>query len=266
MKKFTVKQPTDLKNFTDSTYPQGSFYFNALLRSSDIRVNGIKVSKNMRLKINDEVIYYTTCKQEQKPSHLRVFEDDDLYIADKFSGVSTEALSCELGLIAVHRLDRNTQGLIAFARKQRAADELIRIFRERAAEKQYLCLAKNSFKETQATLTAYLHKDEAASKVSIGDRPGEGFVRIITEYSVLENHGDVALVQVTLHTGRTHQIRAHLAHIGCPVLGDEKYGDEALNKKYGVRRQCLVSKRLAFTLNGTAYSFESSFVPCLPEN
>ena len=77
---------------------------------------------------------------------------------------------------------------------------------------------------------------------------------------------DIALVQITLHTGKTHQIRAHTAHIGCPVLGDEKYGDGALNKKYAVKRQCLVAKFLQFNLDGklkylNGKTFESRFTP-----
>lgn len=264
MKKFTAKQEIDLKSFTDITYPQGSFYFSRLLRSSDIRVNGVKVSKNLSLRVGDEVTYYTTPKQEQKASHLCVYEDDKIYVADKHDGVSTEALACELSLIPAHRLDRNTSGVMLFAKSQTVADGLIGLFRLRRVNKKYLCFAKNSFASSAAVLTAYLSKDERASRVTVSDSPKSGYVAIVTEYKVLREFGDYALVEVALHTGRTHQIRAHLAHIGCPVLGDEKYGDEALNAKYSVRRQCLVCKQLSFELNGKEYSFESSFVPQLP--
>lgn len=270
MRKFTVKFKTNLKDFTDCTFPQGSFCFARLLRDRDIKVNGARVNKNVSLSPDDEVTYYTTAKQEEMKSHYTVYEDENVYIADKLSGVSAEGLLSELCLrgefYAVHRLDRNTQGLIAFAKNKTAEEELLAAFKERRTIKTYLALCKNNFKRESQTLTAYLLKDEKTATVRVYDREVNGAVKIITEYAVVEKRGDIALVRITLHTGRTHQIRAHTAHIGCPVLGDEKYGDRELNAKYGVKRQCLVSKTLAFCftdrlsyLNGK--NFVSSFEP-----
>ena len=96
--------------------------------------------------------------------------------------------------------------------------------------------------------------------------PCAGALTAVTEYRVEERMDGIALVNIALHTGRTHQIRAHMAFIGCPVLGDEKYGDGALNKKYGARRQRLVSKTLQFELEGPLkylndIKFISRFVP-----
>ena len=96
MKKFTVRNDTNLKDFTDSVYPQGSFCFAALLRAKDIKVNGVRAAKNVSLSAGDEVAYYTTLKQESMPSHKTVYEDGNVYIADKFSGVSFEGLLSEL--------------------------------------------------------------------------------------------------------------------------------------------------------------------------
>jgi 23S rRNA pseudouridine955/2504/2580 synthase len=270
MKKFTVKIPTNLKDFTDSTYPQGSFYLSALLRAGDVKVNGERVKKNVQLSVGDEVAYYTTKKQEEKPSHFVVYQDDNILVADKVSGVSHEALTSELqakgNYIAVHRLDRNTSGLIVYAKNNEVEKVLLDAFRDKDVTKTYLCFAKNRFKKESDYLTSYLKKDEKEGKVTICDEQKNGYVKIVTEYKVLKKFGDYALCEVTLHTGKTHQIRAHLAHIGCPVLGDEKYGDEELNKKYGVKRQLLVAKRLKFNLIG-AYEYlnnltlESSFSP-----
>lgn len=265
MKKFIVDRNTNLKDFTDSTYPQGSFYLSALLRALDVRVNGVKVNKNLPLNAGDEVIYYTTPAQESKKSHEKLFEDEKIYAADKESGVSTEALACELGLLPVHRLDRNTCGVIIFAKSKEVKERLVELFYGQKVQKTYLCFAKNNFKTQFATLTAYLSKDSKESMVKISDRERPGFSRIMTEYKVLSVYGDYVLAEVNLHTGKTHQIRAHLAHIGCPVLGDEKYGDESLNKKYGVRRQILVSKKIAFSLDGKKYEIESNFLPGIPE-
>lgn len=254
MKKFTVTTPANLKEFTDATYPQGSFCFAALLRERDIKVNGVRVGRDTPLKAGDEVAYYTTPRQESLKSHNVVYEDGNVLIADKLDGVETTALLCELRaggeFYAVHRLDRNTKGLIVFAKNKGAEEELLAAFKERRVEKTYLALCKNNFKKDTAVLTAYLKKNAEDACVQVSDREAAGSVKIVTEYRVLEKRGDIALVEVTLHTGKTHQIRAHTAHIGCPVLGDNKYGDGALNKKYGVKRQCLVSYRLCFKTGG----------------
>ena len=268
MKKFIATQENNLKDFTDSVYPQGGFCFARLLKNKDIKVNGARVNCNVALKAGDEVVYYTSQKQEQMPSHTTVYEDENIYIADKPSGVSSEGLFselCEKGeFYAVHRLDRNTEGLIVFAKNKTAEDELLSAFKERTMQKTYLALCKNSFKQPSARLTAYLTKDDKRGLVTVFNSPQGGAVKIITEYQVLEERGDIALVKIILHTGRTHQIRAHTAFIGCPVLGDEKYGDTALNKKYAARRQRLIAKYLSFNFSGklsylNGKTFESGF-------
>lgn len=270
MKKFKVENPSDLKTFTDEHYPQGSFAFAALLHARDIRVNGVRTSKNVPLHVGDEVTYFTSPAQEAKLSHNVIFEDENVRVCDKFSGVSTEGLASELNFngsyFAVHRLDRNTSGVIIFAKNAAAKAELEATFKEHRAHKTYLALCKNCFSSRGCVLTAYLFKEEKSATVRISDVPRAGYLRIVTEYQVEETMGDIALVKLALHTGRTHQIRAQMAHIGCPVLGDEKYGDQALNKKYGARRQRLVAKQLSFELSGelsylSSKTFTSSCTP-----
>ena len=268
MKIFNVTEEINLKDFTDAVYPQGAFCLAALLRQKDVKINGVRVNKNTPLKRGDEVVYYTTPRQEGKPSHTVVYEDENIYIADKPDGVSSEGLFSELTqkgeFYAVHRLDRNTQGLIIYAKNKGAEEELLSAFRDRKITKTYIALCKNSFKNAGAVLTAYLVKDEKKNEVKIYPSPKDGAVKIITEYSFVEDRGDIALIKIILHTGKTHQIRAHTAFIGCPVLGDEKYGDGLLNAKYAARRQRLVAKYLNFNLDGNlsylnGKVFESGF-------
>lgn len=268
MKKFTVTQDGSLKDFTASVYPQGSFCLAALLRGRDVKINGARVGSDTKLKAGDEVVYYTTPKQEQKPSHTVVFEDENVYIADKASGVTSEGLYSELcgrgEFYAVHRLDTNTQGLMVYAKGKRAEEELLRAFKERTVTKIYHAVCKNSFVRQSGILRAYLVKDGARGEVKIFSSPQRGSSEIVTEYTVKEDRGDTALVEIILHTGKTHQIRAHTAFIGCPVLGDGKYGDSALNKKYAATRQRLVAKYIGFRFRGelsylNGIVFESSF-------
>lgn len=269
MKTFICAQPQTLRDFTDCTYPQGSFCFAQLLRARDIKVNGARVNSNVSLKEGDEVVYYTSARQENAPSHTDIYEDGNLLVADKFSGVSSEGLCSELNTYGVyypvHRLDRNTCGLILFAKSKEAEKELLRVFKDRDVQKTYMAVCRDGFKEPEKTLTAYMKKDSKEALVKVFASPGRGLQKIITGYKVLQKGGGLALVEVRLYTGKTHQIRAHMSYMGCPVLGDNKYGDEALNRRYGLSRQCLISKRIEFSalsgcfeyLNGMA--FQSSF-------
>ena len=120
MKKFVVPKSQSLKEFTDETYAQGSFALARLLRERDVRVNGVRTGKNVMLAAGDEVAYYTTPREEAVPFYGIVYLDENVLIADKHAGVSSEALFAALreayGARFIHRLDRNTSGLIAFAR------------------------------------------------------------------------------------------------------------------------------------------------------
>ena len=255
MLQLTVEKSQNLKEFTETHYAQGSFFWNYLLKNREIKVNGVRVSKDIPLQEGDVVAYYLTKKQEEKPAFYIVYEDENLLVIDKESGVNSEAvfaaLSREQECYFIHRLDRNTQGLLAFALNTRTETALLQAFKEKKVEKRYHALCVGNFPKKADVLTAYLKKDAEKSLVKIYDKPVNGTEKIITEYKVLGAVSEgKTKVEVTLHTGKTHQIRAHLAYVGCPIVGDMKYGNTAKNKEENATRQHLVSKYLRFYLEG----------------
>ena len=269
MKKFTVTEDTRLSAFTDDTCAQASFCLRTLLKNRDVRVNGVRVCTDVPLRRGDEVCYYLTPAQEARRGFSVLYEDENVIVADKESGVNAaavfSALAQEGQTFFIHRLDRNTAGLMIFAKTAAAEEELLAAFRERRVRKVYLALRVGTPSPAHAVLTAYLRKDAASSTVRVSDRPVGDM--IVTEYEVLVP-GETALVKVKLHTGKTHQIRAHLAYIGHPVAGDEKYGDRAFNRARHVTRQRLVAKELTLAGEGVlsylaGRTFVSNFFPKL---
>lgn len=242
---------------------QASFCFRTLLKNRDVKVNGKKTGEDIPLHVGDEVCYYLNQAQEAKTGFTVVYEDEHILVINKESGVNSEAVFsalCEQGeTYFIHRLDRNTSGLLAFAKTKEAEEELLFAFRTRSVDKIYHAVVKGKMPQAHAVLRAYLIKDGKNALVSVSHAPhGE---EIVTEYDVLEERGEISLLKVTLHTGKTHQIRAHLAFEGHPVLGDGKYGDGAFNRKYGATRQRLLSKELTFHTKGAlAYLNGKTFV------
>ncbi len=251
----TADKPQTLREFTDTNYAQASFCFDRLLKDREIKVNGKKTGENVRLQTGDCVQYFLTEKQARKQAYEVLFEDERVCIVDKESGVNVEAVYADLlrkdgEYRFIHRLDRNTCGLLAFARTDGAERALLQTFRERTAEKKYHVVCWGAFPEKHDVLTAYLQKDERRALVKIYDTPRTGTERIVTEYRTLYERDGQTKAEIILHTGKTHQIRAHLAHIGCPVVGDMKYGDAAANRTLGAARQRLVAKSLRFRFSG----------------
>ena len=274
MQKFIVPQRMRLREFTDATYPQGSFALPRLLRARDVRVNGKKTGENVWLSAGDEVAYYTTPAEEAKPFYKEVWRDADVLVADKVSGVNTEALAAHLsrtcGALPVHRLDRNTAGLLVFALNARAEEELLAAFRERAVRKEYEAVCVGIFAEKQARLAAYLVKDAARAQVRIFARPHAGALPVETEYEVLEERGGLSRVRIVLHTGRTHQLRVQCAKHGMPILGDATYGDFKANRRLraasGIGRLFLHCSQTVLHLEMAGNAADFSASAPLPES
>ena len=252
-----------------------------VLRSGEVRVNSGRVKPDYRLRIGDRVRIPPVRVADRKPATPRPldlpirYEDAALLVVDKPSGVAVHGGSgVSFGVIEslratrpqakflelAHRLDRDTSGLLLIAKKRTALVELHRMLRQGEVDKVYLAVAKGEAKKS-LELRESLHKYVTASgerRVSVA----EGGRSAVTRARLLKTNGKFSLLEVHLLTGRTHQIRVHLAHAGHPVVGDDKYGDFALNRELKQRLQ-LHAAKLSFRhpLTGEQVKLESPLPP-----
>jgi 23S rRNA pseudouridine955/2504/2580 synthase len=253
-----------------------------ILRSGEVRVNSGRIKPEYRLQVGDRIRVPPVRVSEPKPSKAKplnlpvVFEDASLIVIDKPSGVAVhggsgvsfgviESLRAERPeakfLELAHRLDRDTSGLLMVAKKRSALVELHRMLRDGEVDKTYLAVVKGSWDRNETELRESLHKyvnAQGERRVSVQE---DGKVAI-TKVKPVKRAAEASLLELRLMTGRTHQIRVHLAHAGHPVLGDDKYGDFPLNRvlaKQGVKRLFLHASRLSLLhpLQEEKLSFES---------
>lgn len=246
-----------------------------ILRSGEVRINKGRVTADRRLKLGDQVRVPPVRlaeKTDDRPVPPRdftpVFEDEAIIVIDKPAGVAVHGGSgVSFGVIEqirqarpatrflelAHRLDRETSGLLIIGKKRSALTRLHDQFRDGAIDKRYLALVKGRWRDPLRNIRLSLFKyltaeGERRVRVSPEGKEAHSVVRLQGTWAT--PFGALSLVEVELRTGRTHQIRVHLSHLGYPILGDEKYGDFELNRglqKKGLKRMFLHAASMRFS-------------------
>ena len=253
------------------------------LRKKDVKINGHPARGDARLEKGDTVRIYLTdellegtkapAPVKSRPVKLSVaYEDENIIIVDKKPGVlchdaegwSPTTLIAEIQAYLrqkgewrpeeensfapalCNRIDRNTGGLVIAAKNAEALRIMDEKIKNREIEKYYLCVVLGQPRPARGRLEGFLFKDAKKNQVYVYDEPRLGALSAVTEYRTLATRGELSLVECHLITGRTHQIRAQMAHADCPLLGDGKYGRERKNRDYGEKMQLLHSYRLRF--------------------
>lgn len=289
--KFITKALPDL--------PKSMMY--RLIRKKDIKVNGKRCEISTRLECGDKVTIYVKDELSAHKQHDMtflnvsadieiVYEDENIIIVNKPVGIDSHSGSGSNDTIInrikhylyikneycpqnessfapslCSRLDRNTCGLITAAKNAAALREINMAIREGLIHKIYHCVTTGYLPEKSDIITAYHKKEESGNIVRISDSPLDGYKIIRTGYRVIEKNRELSLVEITLFTGRTHQIRAHLSHMGAPILGDSKYGSSSVNKKYNIFTQALCAYALRFELpESSPFSYLNKLDICAP--
>ena len=254
------------------------------IRLKRIKLKGKGAKRDTRLAAGDVLQLYINDEFFEKPreenSYLKVgtpklnivYEDENILLLDKKPGVlchsagvwdyntliaNVQAYMAQKGEwrpkeenafapALCNRIDRNTGGIVIAAKNAEALRILNDKIRDREIEKYYLCAVQGRPRPPAGRLENYLFKDAKKNQVFVKNRPEPGAKTAVTEYRLLKSKGKLSLVECRLLTGRTHQIRAQMAHAGWPLLGDGKYGSERFNKDFGEKGQALYSYRLEF--------------------
>ena len=262
-------------------------FFYKMLRKKNITLNGKKADGTEKLKCGDEIRLFLSDETYEKfagkmqpkekfpTAKLNiVYEDSNVIFINKPAGMlSQKSVPSDVSLneyllgyleksgqwkqeeskafrpSVCNRLDRNTSGLVICGKSMAGLQQMAALLKDRSLHKYYLCLVKGVMTESQH-LEGYLLKDENSNQVKIFQKETEGAAHIITEYEPLYTEGETTLLKVTLVTGKSHQIRAHLSSIGHPIIGDPKYGDRKVNaffrETHGIKNQMLHAWKLTF--------------------
>ena len=230
------------------------------LRQKDIKIDGVRTNKDCTIYTGNKIQVYIADNLLSPNIELDiVYEDSNILIINKPTNLEVTGPDSLTSIVhsiyknsdflpmPCHRLDRNTNGLVLFAKNKASLEILLKKFKNHEIQKKYLALVYGKPKNKKARLEAYLFKDNKKSLVYISDEFKTGYQKIITSYTVInEFENNSSLLEVEIETGRTHQIRAHLAHIGYHIIGDGKYGINSVNKEFGFKYQQLTANQLTF--------------------
>lgn len=279
-----------IDRFLLKTFPllkQG--YICSAIRKKRIKHNNIRCKPNDILAENDKLqLYINDELLERKPAyHLKkrtsiplsiLYEDSNILLLDKKPGITVHEANDESESTLIdallmyleekgeyqpnkeqsfvpalcNRLDRNTGGIVIAAKNAEALRIMNEKVKKREITKLYLCVTVGRPPKNADSLTAYLEKNTDQNRVYISNTPKKNALTIKTDYRILDTFGEQSLLEVNLLTGRTHQIRAHLAFIGTPIAGDGKYGKNTINKSMGYPYQALYSYKLVFSFQSDA--------------
>lgn len=255
------------------------------LRLKRIKLNGKRCDGATKLTLGDELNLYIGDEfflpteypfLAAKTSLSILYEDENLLLAEKAPGLVVHeddageqdtlihriqhvlydrgeydpAKENSFAPALCNRIDRNTGGIVIAAKNFESLQILSQKLKDRELEKRYLCLVHGVPSPVEATLTGWHTKDAASNTVRVTLERRQGAKNAVTRYRVLESRNGISLVEIDLFTGRTHQIRAHMASIGHPLVGDAKYGRNKENKPTGYRFQALYSYQLTFRFQG----------------
>lgn len=265
MKDLIVSKKYDNKKLSKllmETYSALKFStFSKALKKKDILINDKRISKDCIIHENDIIKLYIIDSLLYPNYNIPiVYEDSNIIVFNKPKGLEvtgTESLTTYVhktynsNFMPCHRLDRNTLGLVLFSKNDTVNTILTEKFKNHEIEKHYIAKVYGMLPKKNDTLIHYLFKDTKKSIVYISDKCKPGYKKIITSYNVLsyDKEENSSVLDINLKTGRTHQIRAHLAYIGHPIIGDGKYGNNLINKKFNQKTQLLYSYYLKFNFN-----------------
>ena len=249
MHRHTVSQgvsPTPLNRYLTRAFPSlPGWLIRETLKKKDVRINGVKSGADALVQEGDELTLYVDDKYFAAPLTV-IYEDDGLLVVEKPAGIPVDSDRSGIGGDTMlsriqahhpnaqlcHRLDTGTGGVLICAKTESALAEMTDAFKHHNLTKKYRCLVAGRPEQSEAKLKDYLIKDAGASRVRIVHSPVSGALPVETHYKLLGSKNGASLLEVTLITGRTHQIRAHLSSVSLPLLGDDKYGDRAANRRF----------------------------------
>jgi len=225
----------------------------ALLRKKDIKVNDKRINKDCKIVVGDKILLYA--KSNYFYNIKTIFEDENIIVVDKPKKLEVISVDRNISLLnlinpsffVVHRIDFNTEGLVILAKNEKSKLALDEAFKNGQVNKSYISICKNRPQKEEIIFKDYLIKQN--NIVKIVSNKTEEAKTIITQIKVLKYNKNYSLINVNLLTGRTHQIRAHLAYHNLFVLGDDKYGDFKENKKLNLKSQILKCYKIKFNFS-----------------